>query len=90
MGIWWGGEYFNTIKTRQEQVTGLPQDKVNPGDIFLKVGEVSLPKTKDIDVTGLEEINKIFVNKWGDKNGLVSISLKQEKAQGGKSKIFFR
>ena len=82
------GEYFNTIKTRQEQVTGLPQDKVNPGDIFLKVGEVSLPKTKDIDVTGLEEINKIFVNKWGDKNGLVSISLKQEKAQGGKAKSF--
>ena len=55
------GEYFNTIKTRQEQVTGLPQDKVNPGDIFLKVGEVSLPKTKDIDVTGLEEIKPKYL-----------------------------
>ena len=82
------GGMFTTIKKRQEQVTGLPQDKVNPGDIFLKVGDISLPATKDIDVTGLEEINKLFVNQWGDKDGLVSISLKQEKAQGGKAKSF--
>jgi hypothetical protein len=82
-------EMFTAIKKRQESITGLPQDKVNPGDIFLKVRDEPLPKTKDIDVTGLEEINKLFVDKWGDKDkSLVSISLKQEKAQGGKAKSF--
>ncbi len=82
------GETFNKIKLRAANVTGLKADKVNPGDIFLKVGDVTLPKTEEVDVTGLEELNKLFVNKWGDKNGLVAISLKGEKAQGGKAKSF--
>ena len=80
---------FLSIKKRAEDITGLPEDKVNPGDVFLQLDSVSLPPTEQVDVTGLEELNKLFVNKWGDKNApLVSISLKQEKAQGGKAKSF--
>ena len=37
------------------------------------------------------EINKLFVNDWGSTDApLVSISLKQEKAQGGKAKSFLQ
>ena len=40
---------------------------------------------------GLVEINKLFVNDWGSTDApLVSISLKQEKAQGGKAKSFLQ
>ena len=82
------GETFNNIKARASNITSLKADKVNPGDIFLKVGSITLPKTDEVDVTGLEELNKLFVNKWGDKDGLVAISLKGEKAQAGKAKSF--
>ena len=82
------GETFNKIKSRAANITSLKADKVNPGDIFLKVGSITLPKTDEVDVTGLEELNKLFVNKWGDKDGLVAISLKGEKAQAGKAKSY--
>jgi len=82
------GETFNSIKSRAATITSLKADKVNPGDIFLKVGSITLPKTDEVDVTGLEELNKLFVNKWGDKDGLVAISLKGEKAQAGKAKSY--
>ena len=37
------------------------------------------------------ELNKLFVNDWGSTDApLVSISLKQEKAQGGKAKSFLQ
>ena len=80
--------YFESIKNRQAKLSSLKADKINPGDIFLKVGDVARKTTDEVDVTGLEELNKLFVNKWGDKPGLVAISLKQEKAQGGKAKSF--
>ena len=82
------GETFDRIKSQQAQKAGLKADKVNPGDIFLKVGDISIPPTDEVDVTGLEELNKVFVNKWGDKPGLVAISLKGEKAQAGKAKSY--
>ena len=82
------GETFDRIKFQQSQKAGLKADKVNPGDIFLKVGNISIPPTDEVDVTGLEELNKIFVDKWGDKDGLVAISLKGEKSQAGKAKSF--
>ncbi len=82
------GETFDRIKSQQAQKAGLKADKVNPGDIFLKVGDISIPPTNEVDVTGLEELNKVFVNKWGDKPGLVAISLKGEKAQAGKAKSY--
>ena len=82
------GETFDRIKSQQSQKAGLKADKVNPGDIFLKVGDISIPPTDEVDVTGLEELNKIFVDKWGDEPGLVAISLKGEKAQAGKAKSF--
>ena len=82
------GETFNRIKARAANITSLKADKVNPGDIFLKVGSITLPETDEVDVTGLEELNKLFVGKWGDKEGLVAISLKGEKAQAGKAKSY--
>lgn len=82
------GEKFDSIKSAQAAKSNLKADKVNPGDIFLKVGDFDIPTSDEVDVTGLEELNKSFVNKWGDKPGLVAISLKQEKAQGGKAKSF--
>ena len=82
------GQVFDSIKARASTLTNLKADKVNPGDIFLKVGDKPLLKTDEVDVTGLEELNKLFVNKWGDKEGLVAISLKGEKAQAGKAKSF--
>ncbi len=83
-------EYFESLKARAGKVTGLQADKVNPGDIFIKSGTVNLIPSDEVDVTGLEELNKLFVNEWGDKNGLVAISLKQESAQGGKAKSFLQ
>jgi hypothetical protein len=82
------GETFNRIKARAANITSLKADKVNPGDIFLKVGSITLPETDEVDITGLEELNKLFVDKWGDKDGLVAISLKGEKAQAGKAKSY--
>ena len=82
------GEIFDSIKARAATLTNLKADKVNPGDIFLKVGSITNPTTDEVDVTGLEELNKLFVDKWGDKKGLVAISLKGEKAQAGKAKSF--
>lgn len=83
-------ETFDRIKSSQAAKAGLQADKVNPGDIFLKVGDFTIPPADEVDVTGLEELNKIFVNEWGDKPGLVAISLKQESAQGGKAKSFLK
>lgn len=82
------GEIFDSIKARAATLTNLKADKINPGDIFLKVGSITKPTTDEVDVTGLEELNKLFVDKWGDKKGLVAISLKGEKAQAGKAKSF--
>ena len=82
------GEVFDSMKARAATLTNLKADKVNPGDIFLKVGSITKPTTDEVDVTGLEELNKLFVDKWGDEPGLVAISLKGEKAQAGKAKSF--
>lgn len=84
------GDTFDRIKSSQAAKAGLQADKVNPGDIFLKVGDFTIPSADEVDITGLEELNKVFVNKWGDKPGLVAISLKQESAQGGKAKSFLQ
>ena len=82
---------FDTIRSKAAQLTGLPADKWNPGDVYLQLSEVKLPPKGEDDVMKWTEINKLFVNDWGSTNAsLVSISLKQEKAQGGKAKSFLQ
>ena len=44
--------------------------------------------TNKVIITIVVVKNKIFVNKWGEQDGLVAISLKQQKAQGGNAKSF--
>lgn len=74
---------FDKIRSKAQTLTGYPADKWNPGDLYLYLGG-------DLNIEGkdnIELINNLFVDEWGDKDKpLVSISLKQEKAQGGKAK----
>ena len=47
-------------------------DKWNPGDIYIQIGSVTLPDSKEI-----QDWNNLFVKNWGDTEApLVSISLK--------------
>ena len=82
---------FDTIRDKATQLTGIPADKWNPGDVYLQISNVNLPPSDSGDVTPWVELNKLFVNDWGSTDApLVSISLKQEKAQGGKAKSFLQ
>lgn len=74
---------FDQIRSKAQQLTGFPADKWNPGDLYVYLGGI-----KNIDsIDNIELLNDLFVDEWGDNDKpLVSISLKQEKAQGGKAK----
>lgn len=74
---------FDDIRTKAQNLTGLPADKWNPGDLYVYLGGVENISSMD----NIELINDLFVDDWGKKDKpLVSISLKQEAAQGGKAK----
>lgn len=74
---------FDNIRTKAQSLTGLPADKWNPGDLYVYLGGVENISGMD----NIELINDLFVDEWGGKDKpLVSISLKQEAAQGGKAK----
>tara|TARA_B100000963_G_C22590235_1_gene655125 strand:- start:294 stop:1790 length:1497 start_codon:yes stop_codon:yes gene_type:complete len=77
---------FNEIRTKAKQLTGLPADKWCPGDLYVQLGSVDIS-----DVDNIEIINDLFVDEWGnDSKPLVAVSLKQEKAQGGKAKALLQ
>jgi hypothetical protein len=79
------GELFNSIRLTCAGITGLPEDKWNPGDIYLVNFSPKLPK----EVDSIVPWNKLFVNKWGDRDApLVSISLKEERYQPGRAKSY--
>jgi len=79
------GGTFDEIRRECSKITGLPDDKWNPGDIYLKNSEPKLPEDKDSIVPW----NDLFVHKWGDTDApLVSISLKEEKHQLGRAKSY--
>ncbi len=81
------GDLFNNIRSTCSQITGLPADKWNPGDIYLVNSEPTLPTDKDSIVPW----NELFVNNWGDTDApLVSISLKEEKYQPGRAKSYLK
>jgi hypothetical protein len=84
---------FNTIRKLASQVTKIEPDKWNPGDVYLEISEPEIPSLESLqkDPTPWAKLNALFVNNWGEANApLVSISLKQERAQAGKAKGFLQ
>ena len=79
------GETFNKIRIECSKIVNLPDDKWNPGDIYLVNSEPTLPTDKDSIVPW----NSLFVNEWGSTDApLVSISLKEERFQPGRAKSY--
>ena len=83
---------FTLAKSLGQQLSGYPSDKHNPGDLFVDLGGADLD-----NVSTLEGLNDLFVDSWGSKTNVrgekapfVSISLKQEAAQGGKAKALLQ
>ena len=83
---------FTQAKSLGQQLSGYPSDKHNPGDLFVDLGGADLDNIKT-----LEGLNDLFVDSWGSKTNergekapFVSISLKQEAAQGGKAKALLQ
>ena len=80
------GEVFDMIRMKCSQITGLPSDKWNPGDIYIVNSEPDIASLEDDSVVGW---NELFVNNWGDTDKpLVSVSLKEEKHQLGRAKSY--
>ena len=68
------------------QITTLPEDKWNPGDIYIVNSE---PDIASLDDSSIVPWNQLFVNNWGDTDApLVSVSLKEEKHQLGRAKSY--
>jgi hypothetical protein len=80
------GEVFDMIRMKCSQITGLPSDKWNPGDIYIVNSEPDIASLEDDSVVGW---NELFVSNWGDTDKpLVSVSLKEEKHQLGRAKSY--
>jgi len=80
------GEVFDTIRMKCSQITTLPEDKWNPGDIYIVNSE---PDIASLDDSSIVPWNQLFVNNWGDTDApLVSVSLKEEKHQLGRAKSY--
>jgi len=86
---------FDEIRSVAHEKLGIPADKWCPGDVYVVINEEKansiLSKVKQEDSSQAAGIiNKAFVSKWGSTNApLVAVSLKFEKAQGGKAKAYF-
>jgi hypothetical protein len=79
------GELFKKIRIECSKIVNLPDDKWNPGDIYLVNSEPTLPTDKDSIVPW----NSLFVNEWGSTDApLVSISLKEQEYQPGRAKSY--
>ena len=83
---------FTQAKSLGQKLSGYPSDKHNPGDLFVDLGGANLD-----NIETLEGLNDLFVDSWGGKTNergekapFVSISLKQEEAQGGKAKALLQ
>ena len=83
---------FTQAKSLGQQLSGYPSDKHNPGDLFVDLGGANFD-----NIETLESLNDLFVDSWGgktnergEKASFVSISLKQEEAQGGKAKALLQ
>ena len=84
-------EEFEKLRAVAFKLTGFPSDKWNPGDVYIKLGPVDMESVEKTDATEWIKLTELFVNNWGGTDApLVSVSLKQEKAQGGKAKSFLQ
>lgn len=93
---------FDTIRSIASSLTQLYADKWCPGDIYLvdKSKYAAIQETvssiqKNMPEDGIGIINSLFVDEWGKtgnrpNEGIVAVSLKEEKAQGGKAKQFLQ
>ena len=85
------GDLFDDIRNVAGTITGLPNDKWNPGDIYLVNKKIDFNKAlKDaMSNANVQPINDLFVNEWGKTDKpLVSISLKEQKYQPGRAKTY--
>jgi hypothetical protein len=92
---------FDDIRKVGETLTGMRSDKWNPGDMYAIdrnfLSQIStelnyINRNKPVDAIGL--LNDLFSHDFKYTNELkgsiISISIKQEKAQGGKAKQYFK
>lgn len=87
---------FNMYRTEANQQLKMPADKWCPGDVYvlLNSGEaetiLALAKEQDNPASFIEILNDAFNEKWGSSEApMTAVSLKFEKAQGGKAKAYF-
>jgi len=87
---------FNEYRSLANEKLGLPADKWCPGDVYVVLNEAKARKilnTAAKDENGASSaniLNSAFNETWSDKTKpLTAISLKFEKAQGGKAKAYF-
>ncbi len=74
---------FNQIRAMGSKLCQVPPDKWNPGDVYVVLD------TPDSIPNNLTKLNALFVNDWGNTDSnLVSVSLKEEKAQPGRAKSY--
>jgi hypothetical protein len=74
---------FDQIRAMGSKLCQVPPDKWNPGDVYIVLD------TPDFIPNDLAKLNALFVNDWGSTNSnLVSVSLKEEKAQPGRAKSY--
>ena len=82
---------FNTIRAAARNATGIDADKWNPGDIYVQTKSDYSATKEETDAMPWGKLNELFESQWGDAIApFVAVSLKQEKAQGGKAKGFFK
>jgi len=87
---------FNEYRTLANTKLGLPADKWCPGDVYVVLNEAKARKIlanaakQDNGASVAEVLNEAFNETWGGKKApLTAVSLKFEKAQGGKAKAYF-
>lgn len=87
---------FNEYRSLANEKLGLPADKWCPGDVYAVLDESKARKIlsnaakQENGASAAEILNEAFNEEWGGKTApMTAISLKFEKAQGGKAKTYF-
>lgn len=87
---------FTEYRSLANNKLGLPADKWCPGDVYVVIDEararqiLEAASEHDNGSMAAETLNEAFNEEWGNtKNPLTAVSLKFEKAQGGKAKAYF-
>jgi len=87
---------FNAYRSFAQKQLGFPADKWCPADIYViinsdrAVKKLEQATKQNNPASAIEILNNSFNETWGSKKAPISgISLKFEKAQGGKAKAYF-